>query len=216
MFKMLLRAGAALSIAALAVISAAGTGGVSAQGAAGTSPETAEDLGVRDITKVAVLQRGETHWFRAAPGFETELFGITLQINPHILTGRGEDFLLLRGPDRSNVEPGPIAAFVNFRGSSERLGGQQNKDAEGYTRVGFLTFTQNSGPDRAFWATQALPGESQTAFVKLVNNSGMDVTYALSVEHNPCRLDNCTSQRAMDPKTWGPLPPPWALAGDAS
>ena len=113
--------------------------------------------------------------------------------------------------DTTGQEPGRVAVFVNFRGVGDDIQGEKHKDAQNFTRVGFLTITSNSGPDRIFHAVRGDVG--RTLYYRLENRSGTEVTYAFSTEHSTCIEFLCEDLRGLNPKTWGPLPPPWALAG---
>jgi hypothetical protein len=210
MLKRLLRVAAIVPLVALA-LGASVPRDADAQGAVGSSPTNAENFGVRNVTKVALLKGGESRWFVATTSGNTTRVAATLQTNPW-LDSRGTR--LLRG--ENDIEPGAIAVYVNLRGASPTPGsnpsglGQDNKDWPGLIRVGHLTPTSNSGPDRIYWF--ARHNEILDTFFKLVNNTKQDVVYAFTVDHSFCL--GCAGREggSDNPKDWGLLPPPFAFA----
>jgi len=208
MLKRLLRVAAVVPLVALA-FGASVPRDVDAQGAVGSSPTNAENFGIRNVTKVALLKAGERRWFVATTSTNTTRVAATLQTNPY-LDARGTR--LLRG--ENDIEPGIIHVYVNLRGAnapgSNPSGlGQDNKDAPGLVRVGHLTPTQNSGPDRVYHFMRH--NEILDTFYLLENNSRTDVVYAFTVDHSFCL--GCTGREggSENPKDWGLLPPPFAF-----
>jgi hypothetical protein len=209
MYRKYLRLAAAIPLLALAVF-AAPLAPADAQGARGDTPQTAEDFGTRSVTKVGLLKSRDWHWMKASGGKVGTRMGATLQTNPW-MDSRNTD-LLQSGPQGA-PDPGRIAVFVNAQGTGDDIMGQKNKDARGFTRLGFLTHTNTSGPDRVYHLVRWESDLGGTLFYLLRNDSMQDVVFAFSMDHSFCL--GCTTRDggAENPKTWGVLPPVWAFAG---
>lgn len=172
----------------------------------GSSPQSAIDFGTRSGTMVGVLEPGQVIWYQSRTASPTSRNSATLQINPWLDPRFRTSNQLLEGNDPGTE--GRIVAYVNVQGTGKDKMGKKNADAPGYTRVGFLNVTKNTGPDRVFHRVR--PDDFQTFYYKVVNNWNEPVTYAFSIDHSFCLV--CNTGGAENPKDWGALPPPWAFA----
>lgn len=151
-------------LAATAVLTAAfGASAPPASADVGESPAEAEPLPSSDFRGTAVWEPGESHWFRVGyPGGDQPL-AITLHLRP-------ED-----APIRELVN-----VYVNIRERKDETLGEPNLDWPGYSRIGQVTQTENSGQTRRFWMNAS--GGPDTYWLLVRNGSPRRVALVLSIE----------------------------------
>jgi hypothetical protein len=205
----MLRLAAAIPLLALAIASAP-IGAVDAQGALGSGPKNAINFGTASRTAVSLLDAGEERWFVASGSTNTTRMAATLQTNPWN-DSRGQP--LLWGGANETFREGRIAVFVNVEGTGKDIMGKKHADWRGFTRLGHLTPTKNSGVDRIYH--QIRPTERMAFYYRVVNHSAEPVVYAFSMDHTFVLGGEGRPGPggSFNPKSWGPLPPPWAVAG---